>query len=169
MIAAVASDHPQRLDNRHTEAQGFRCAPGESCPCSEGQAPRDVDYTFGAERSTHYHEVLCCPAYDSAIDDCEVASSEGDPQIKDKPELPVDAVVQDYCLFYIDRDAAAGSDFARYLFHSDAGLHAGYHLLKVTPTGEVVDLEPEFQFEVVGTENVALKFKRDVLPWGVNL
>lgn len=171
LIVAVPEDHPMRLDRRRMDSwNSGLCPMDEPCACANGDTLREQEYTFGSEQPAHYRELLCCPEPDSTDDACEVASSEGDAWIKSEPALPVTAVVQDVFLFYIERDAPAGSEMARYLFNSsELGLKAGYHLVRVTPRPQSDALQPELDYAVVDTDDARLVFKQDVLPWGVNL
>jgi|GEM_PF-5968444 len=170
LVVAVPEDHPSRLERRRSDFWNGVCQDDAPCACADGEALRDLEYSFGTEQPAHYHEVLCCPEPDSADDACEVVSSEGEAWVKDEPALPVAAVVQDVFLFYIERAAPAGSAMARYLFDSDEfGLDAGYHLVRVTPRVQSSDLMEEFDYEVVDPDDAQLIFQQDVLPWGVNL
>ena len=168
LIAAVPKTHPARLSRIHKEEFSDVCQEGQSCLCERSEYQRTLDFTFGPEQST-YNEVLCCPDSDSDEAACRVVSQAGDPVLKEQPLLPVDAVVPNFVLFYIDQAAPAGSPLAEYLFHTTYDLDAGYHLLEATPKELPDDSGEDYDFKVVGSEDVVLRFQRDVLPWGVNL
>jgi hypothetical protein len=87
----------------------------------------------------------------------------------DEERLPVDAIVPNFVLFFIEQAAPAGSPLAEYLFHTTYDLDPGYHLIEATPKKLPDDTGSDYDFKVVGTEDVTLRFERDALPWGVNL
>jgi hypothetical protein len=168
LIAAVPKIHAERLSRIHKDEFSEVCQERQSCICERAEHQRTLDFTFGPEQST-YAEVLCCPDSDSNEADCRLVSQAGDPALKDEPLLPVNAVVPNFALFYIEQAAPAGSPLAEYLFHTTYDLDAGYHLIEATPKALPDDSGDDYDFKVVGSEDVVLRFQRDVLPWGVNL
>ena len=168
LIAAVPKHHPPRLSRLHKEDFTELCDEAQACMCEPAEYQRTLDFSFGTEQST-YNEVLCCSDWGSADADCRIVSHSGDASLRDESILPVDAVVPSFTLFYIEQPAPAGSPLAEYLFHTKYDLDAGYHLIEATPKQVPDDTGDEYDFKVVGGEDVVLRFQRDVLPWGVNL
>jgi hypothetical protein len=170
LLAATPAHHPDVVYKRSTlDDLTTTCAedPALCTTCESDELERTVTYGY---KGATYEETLCCSEYESADDACTSHGGTGDPSIKDQPALPVTALVPDYFLIYLEKEAPAGSEFAEYVFHSSAGLSPGYHLVHVV-LREPADpsMEPYVYSVAPIDEPVALTFKRGATPLGINL
>jgi hypothetical protein len=91
----------------------------------------------------------------------------------DTPEyIPARSVpaLRDYFVIYLEREAPAGSEFADYLFHSSAGVSAGYHLVHAEAEWRGPGSELEYFFSIVSIDQpIPDDFEDGAVPTGVNL
>jgi hypothetical protein len=143
-ITAVTEDHPESVRFATVgSGTGSGCAlsfdeNGEIEDCGPTESTEEW---CTADYSECYRESRVCPSIDSAPEDCEILSSEGDPSLREDPWENFAGLSEFYRLVYVAEPVQDDPRVAEQL--GFGSLDAGYHLFEVRPLTEMQDAEAE--------------------------
>jgi hypothetical protein len=150
-VAAVAPDHPARVEPVFASSGGIRCGDSADAPCE-----RRFE-TCTEDRSECHERVQQC---DAQLDNCRLVSSSGSADFLAEVMKQFAGFSDEYLVLYLDGPTPEGSAISR-AFARRKPLAAGYHLIRIKFTGIAFEVTAEDRMCRESAEELALRRYND--------